>query len=267
MSRPATTRPTAARASGDPRAAPPATDGEPRRLRSRFAAGSRRQGGDPELGPLGPLRGPAFRPAVLIGVQRMTLRLAEATLTVSLSGRGNIPATGPVLLAGNHASFLDGPLVAGSCPRPVRYLIKAELFVGPLSPALLLLGQIPVHRGRPDRSALREAVTELERGGVVGMFPEGSRGSGQLEQVQHGVAYLALRTGVPIVPVACVGTAHAMPYGARRPVWRAPVSVSFGEAFRLEVPTNRHARRAVAAAAEEIRLRLHDHVREAQSQQ
>lgn len=265
MSRPATTRHTAAPGSGG-HLALPGTDGDGRRFPKRFTTGARRRGADPALGSLGRLRGPAFRPAVLSGVQRMAWRLAEATLTVSLLGRENIPATGPVLLAGNHASFLDGPLVAGSCPRPVRYLIKAELFVGPLTPALLLLGQIPVHRGRPDRSALREAVAELERGGVVGMFPEGSRGSGQLEQVQHGVAYLALRTGVPIVPVACVGTALAMPYGARRPVWRAPVSVSFGEAFQLEVPTNRHARRAVAAAAEEIRLRLHDHVREAQRQ-
>lgn len=208
----------------------------------------------------GAARADPYRPWALRWVQALGRLLLGCALRLRVVGVERVPAAGPVLLAGNHASFLDGPLVVALCRRPVRTLAKAELYVGPLGYALRVFGQIPVWRGRPDRTALSAAVAELRRGGVVGMFPEGARGSGRLEQVHDGVAYLALRTGAAIVPVACVGTAEAMPLGARHPRWRAPVTIVFGDPFHVDPPPNPHARSAMAAAAEDIRVRLATHL-------
>jgi 1-acyl-sn-glycerol-3-phosphate acyltransferase len=169
-----------------------------------------------------------------------------------------------VLLAGNHRGFLDGPLVAAFVPRPASFLAKSELFRGWVVRPLGWFGQIPVDRGRADREALGRAVRVLREGEVLGMFPEGTRGVGELATVQHGIAYVALRApGVPIVPVACLGTERAMPKGARLPRWRSGVDIVFGEPFTVDVPANPRARSAVAAAAEQIRLRLKAHVEHA----
>jgi 1-acyl-sn-glycerol-3-phosphate acyltransferase len=108
-------------------------------------------------------------------------------------GGEHVPTAGPVLLAGNHTGFLDGPLVYAFSPRSATFLAKSELFVGPLARPLTWLGQIPVHRGHPDRAALRAGLAVLASGGALGVFPEGTRGSGTLEEVSDGLAYLALR--------------------------------------------------------------------------
>ncbi|HVF20678.1 MAG TPA: lysophospholipid acyltransferase family protein, partial [Mycobacteriales bacterium] len=168
--------------------------------------------------------------------------------------------------AGNHRGLIDGPVVAAGLRRRTVFLAKAELFVGPLAWLLGWLGQIPVHRGRPDRAALRQARAVLAGGGLVGIFPEGTRGAGALEEVQHGIAYLALHThGCPIVPVACLGTETAWPRGARLPRWRTGVEVVFGPAFTVVAEGDPRTRRAVAAAAEQIRVALADHVRAVES--
>jgi 1-acyl-sn-glycerol-3-phosphate acyltransferase len=175
-----------------------------------------------------------------------------------------VPSSGPVLLAGNHRGALDGPLVAAFVPRPASFLAKSELFRGWTVRPLGWFGQIPVDRGRADREALRRAVAVLERGDVLGMFPEGTRGAGELESVQHGIAYVALRVpGVPIVPVACLGTERALPKGAKLPRWRSRVDIVFGEPFTVTAPANPRARSAVAHAAEEIRQALKAHVEQA----
>jgi 1-acyl-sn-glycerol-3-phosphate acyltransferase len=200
------------------------------------------------LGLYGPLR------VIARGVMRLAL-------DVRVERADAVPSSGPVLLAGNHRGILDAPLMAAFVPRPARFLAKSELFRGWVARLLGWLGQIPVDRGRPDREALRRAVAVLEEGHVLGMFPEGTRGAGELTTVQHGIAYVALRVpGVPIVPVACLGTERAMPMGARRPRFRSRVDIVFGEPFTIEVPANPRARSAVAAAAEEIRQALAAHV-------
>lgn len=187
--------------------------------------------------------------------------LIRLILDVRVGRPSNVPSSGPVLLAGNHRGVLDGPLVAAFTPRPASFLAKSELFRGWVARALMALGQIPVDRGRPDRDALRRAVAVLERGAALGMFPEGTRGAGELQNVQHGIAYVALRCpGVPIVPVACLGTERAMPKGTRLPRPRSRVDIVFGAPFTVSVPPNPRARSAVAAAAEEIRAALAAHV-------
>lgn len=181
-------------------------------------------------------------------------------LRVRVSGLANVPPAGPLLLAGNHAGWLDGPLVVIEAPRTVRCLVKSELYTGVLGRLLTLAGQIPVNRGRPDRTALHAALDELGRGGAVGVFPEGTRGTGELETVQHGIAYLAVHGRAPVLPVVCLGTGEALPKGAHRPRRSVPIDVVFGEPFTVEVPANPRSRRALAAVAEDIRVRLAAHL-------
>ncbi len=89
-----------------------------------------------------------------------------------------IPKSGPAILAANHLCYLDPPLVAASAPRPVRFVAKTELFAIPvLRRFLRWIGTIPVERSRPDVRAVRESLRVLERGELLGIFPEGNAGS------------------------------------------------------------------------------------------
>lgn len=202
-----------------------------------------------------------YRPLRVIG--RALFRLA---LDIRVGHADRVPSKGPVLLAGNHRGVLDGPLLVAFVPRPARFVAKSELFRGWVVRPLGWLGQIPIDRGRPDREALRRATAVLTDGHVLGMFPEGTRGAGELASVQHGIAYVATRVpGVPIVPVACIGTERAMPKGAKLPRWRSRVDIVFGEPFTVTAPANPRARSAVAYAAEEIRQALAAHVARAEA--
>jgi 1-acyl-sn-glycerol-3-phosphate acyltransferase len=165
-----------------------------------------------------------------------------------------------VILAGNHSGILDGPLVYFVSPRPCRLLTKAEVFVGPWARPCGWLGLIPVHRGQADRAALQAGLAELAAGGVLGVFPEGTRGTGALEQVADGVAYLALRSAAPVVPIAVTGTLAALPRGKVVPVLRSPVRVVFGAPVTVEPAGDPRARRTVRDAAEQLRLALVAHL-------
>jgi 1-acyl-sn-glycerol-3-phosphate acyltransferase len=92
------------------------------------------------------------------------------------------------------------------------------------------------------------------------VFPEGTRGSGDLATIQHGIGYLALNARCPIVPVVCKGTSAALPKGKVLPRWRTPIDVVFGPAFSLDIPGDLRTRATIAAAAEQIRAHLLDHL-------
>lgn len=205
---------------------------------------------------------PPYSPALYRALRLPARALARGALRVRVEGLQHVPRAGPVLLVGNHSGLLDGPLVATFAPRPVRILAKSELYHGALGGFLHRIGQIPVDRGRPDRAALRRCVAVLHGGGVLGIFPEGTRGDGEVTRVQDGAAYLLMRAPVPVVPVVCLGTGHALPRGARLPRLRAPVRIVFGAPFTVDVPADTHARSSVAAVAEQVRVRLAGHLRE-----
>jgi 1-acyl-sn-glycerol-3-phosphate acyltransferase len=169
-----------------------------------------------------------------------------------------LPAEGPVLVAGNHSGFLDGPIVMITLSRPSSFLVKSELYRGPLRRVLEFARQIPIHRGTPDRAGLSAGLDVLAGNGVLGMFPEGTRGSGELTTIQHGIGYLALNARCPIVPVLCKGTRDALPKGKVLPRWRAPIEVVFGPAFTLDIPGDLRTRATIAAAAEQVRSQLLD---------
>ncbi|MDQ1704851.1 MAG: 1-acyl-sn-glycerol-3-phosphate acyltransferase [Frankiaceae bacterium] len=203
---------------------------------------------------------PARESIPLAVVRRSAAMLLRLVFSIRVIGAEHVPATGPVLVAGNHTGFLDGPLVMILLPRPSAFLVKSELYDGPFRRVLTFARQIPVHRGSPDRTALTRALGVLAGGGVLGVFPEGTRGEGRLESVQHGIGYLALRAGCPVVPVVCLGTADALPKGRKLPRWRTRIDIVFGPAFDLDVDGNPRARSTVAAAAEQIRVRLLAHL-------
>ena len=186
--------------------------------------------------------------------------LLRIVFRLRVRGLEHLPHEGPVLLAGNHTGFLDGPIVMIMLPRPSSFLVKSELYSGPFARVLAFARQIPVRRGAPDRTALRSALHVLGSGGVLGVFPEGTRGEGRLESIQHGIGFLALRAGCPVVPVVCDGTAEALPKGKTLPKLRARVDVVFGPPFHVQVHGDPRARSTVAAAAEQVRQHLLAHL-------
>ena len=119
-----------------------------------------------------------------------------------------VPATGACVLAPSHRSYLDTPFLACVTRRRIRFMGKAELWkYGWPAKFLTALGGFPVDRAGADRAALRAAQAALEGGEPLGMFPEGTRRSGPVvEDLHHGVAFLAARLGVPIVPIGIGGS-------------------------------------------------------------
>jgi 1-acyl-sn-glycerol-3-phosphate acyltransferase len=192
--------------------------------------------------------------------RRIANRVVRTVFRLRVTGMENLPADGPVLLAGNHSGFLDGPLVYMVMSRQAAFLVKSELERGPFRRILGFAMQIPIHRGTPDRTALQAGLDILRDGGVLGMFPEGTRGEGGLASIQPGIGYLALHGNVPILPVVCRGTAEALPKGRLLPRWRAPVEIVFGKPFRLDVPGDRRARSTVGRATEQVRQHLLAHL-------
>jgi 1-acyl-sn-glycerol-3-phosphate acyltransferase len=179
---------------------------------------------------------------------------------IALHGTEHVPATGPVILAGNHTGFLDGPLLVGLSPRPVHFMVKRELFRGALGSALRWLGQISVDRYGADRAAIQAALGVLEQGGVLGVFPEGTRSAEDFATMHNGLAYFALRSGAPVVPVACLGSGARGKTIGSLPGLRERLDVVYGPPIDLGRGTGR---KAVAAASEKLRDALRAHIEQA----
>jgi 1-acyl-sn-glycerol-3-phosphate acyltransferase len=172
-----------------------------------------------------------------------------------------VPAEGPVVLVANHTAFLDQFLLVAASPRPVHVLTGPEALVPPFGRLLLAAGQVPYDVDAPDRAALATALGILADGGVVGVFPEGARGAGDVRHVHHEAAYLAARSGAPVVPVAILGS---RPRGGARdalPGWRARIDVVFGAPVDVRVDGDPLRRAVVARSGERMRQVLADHVR------
>ncbi|WP_254878414.1 1-acyl-sn-glycerol-3-phosphate acyltransferase [Streptomyces sp. NA04227] len=179
-------------------------------------------------------------------------------------GAWKVPATGPLIFAVNHSNFADGPLLMGSSPRPVHFLIKKEMFRGPMGAFLNGLGQLSIDRESADRAAVTRALKVLDGGGVLGIFPEGTRGEGDFASLRSGLAYFAVRSGAPVVPVAVLGSA-----GARSrlipglPPLRTRIDLVFGEPFEAGDHSGRRTRRAMDEATVRIQKRLAAHLENA----
>jgi 1-acyl-sn-glycerol-3-phosphate acyltransferase len=196
--------------------------------------------------------------------RRLAAGVLRGAWRIRSFGAWRVPAAGPVILAVNHSHNVDGPVLMALAPRPVHFLIKREAFTGPLGPFLRGIGQLAVERGSADRSAIASALGVLEAGGVLGIFPEGTRTTGDFASIRSGLAYFALRSGAPIVPVAMLGSGERRGRVIRAlPPARARIDAVFGEPFHPAAPGGPRTRTALAAASGLIQERLTAHLKEA----
>ncbi len=196
--------------------------------------------------------------AMLYGlIHRVVAPLAKAVWRPDVTGLENVPATGGVILASNHLSFVDSVVIPVVVPRKVAFLAKKDYFEGKGIKGFLTrawfvgIGMLPVDRDDPQAAinSLNTALEVVGRGEAFGIYPEGTRSrDGRLYRGRTGAAHVALTAGIPIVPVAVRGTQDLMPVGTNRPRL-VKVSVKFGPPLDFtgrfdDVPLGK-ARRAV----------------------
>jgi 1-acyl-sn-glycerol-3-phosphate acyltransferase len=175
-------------------------------------------------------------------------------------GHEHVPPEGSVLIAPNHLSFLDPPLIGCALRRPGWFMAKAELFHIP-GFAWLIRGMhaYPVRRDRVDRAALKRTLEYLKEGQIVCVFPEGTRSAtGELGPIELGIGMLALRSGAPIVPVGIRGTDRMLPRDAK---WVRPakIRVQFGPPLAVPpAPGGRVEREACQRVADRLRDALQE---------
>lgn len=145
-------------------------------------------------------------------------------------GKENIPKQGPVVIASNHLSLLDPPVVGSAATRKVNFMAKSELFEPPVfGPLIRILGAFPVRRGAADRQAMKTAINLLQHDEMVGVFPEGTRSkTGDLGKVGDGAFMMAAWTKAAIVPALIIGTDFK-----RHPGW-PKVKVVFGKPLEYD---------------------------------
>ncbi len=197
----------------------------------------------------------AYRVArgILVGACRVLLRLR-------VTGRMHVPASGAYVLAPIHRSNVDTPIAAAVTGRRVRFMGKDSLWrVRWIGAVLSALGGFPVTRGTADLEAMRRCLEILRRGEPLVLFPEGTRQSGpRVHPLFDGAAYLAVKAGVPIVPVGIGGSEDVMPKGSRGIRLRR-CHVTIGAPIAPPPATDRaSARAATAALTAELALRLQE---------
>lgn len=150
-------------------------------------------------------------------------------LPTTIRGVEHIPSSGGAIIASNHLSLLDVPLLGYAIGRESRFPAKPELFDNPvLAQFLLSLGGFPISRGEGDRKALSFSEQVIREGGILAIFPEGTRSrDGSLGPFHRGVALLAMGSGVPIIPAAISGSDKSLSSGRIIPK-SAEITITFG---------------------------------------
>jgi len=152
------------------------------------------------------------------GVRSLASGILEVLLTREVTGLAHVPAEGGVIVAANHGSFWDPPVLGVVLPRPLRFMTRSSFFAVPLFGALIRsLGAFPVRKGTADLSGLRAAEAALARGEALLVFPEGGRmKDGRLHPALPGLGLIEARTRAPILPVYVSGTNRIRRCMARR---------------------------------------------------
>ncbi|MEO0817092.1 MAG: lysophospholipid acyltransferase family protein [Pseudomonadota bacterium] len=168
------------------------------------------------------------RRAVRAVLRGTTRALLAALSRMEVRGLEHLPGEGPVILAPNHFTFVDPPVILAATPRMVEFVGGADRVNSPKWSRMIpkMWGFIPAYRGAFSRSTLRGALEILEQGGVMGIFPEGGNWAGLLRPARPGMAYLAATSGARVVPVSIEGAEHVLT-GTRAPLkvtYHAPVS-------------------------------------------
>lgn len=157
---------------------------------------------------------------------------------VKESGTENIPKEGPVIICSNHISNYDPPIVGITCPRPIHFMAKEELFQNKIFGFILKnVNAILIKRGMSDRNALRKGLEVLKEGHVLGLFPEGTRSkTGEIKKGMAGAGFFALRSKATVVPCAIVGSYTS----------KEPLKVFYGKPVDIETL------RSTKASAQEV---------------
>jgi 1-acyl-sn-glycerol-3-phosphate acyltransferase len=173
--------------------------------------------------------------SLLYGILWMLVRsLAHLFFRFRVEGQEHVPKNGGVLLAANHASYLDIPILGCAVRRRLWHLGRRDLFFPRLRPLFQALGWIPISANRLDRKGFELAIDLIRQGKAVVIYPEGGRSlTGKLRAGKPGIGIVVAQTGCPVIPVHIGGTHDALPPGASWPRMR-PLSVRFGEALYFD---------------------------------
>jgi 1-acyl-sn-glycerol-3-phosphate acyltransferase len=171
--------------------------------------------------------------------------MARVLWRARVYGTQNVPENGPLIVACNHVSYFDPPLMGCLCPRRIRYMAKKELFEIPvLGPVIRGLGAYSVDRRGSATAAIKRSLQVLEAGGAIGIFPEGTRNLTGTVAPQTGVALLAAMSQAPVVP-ACI-------HGTGRALRLARVDVAFGRPLTPPAAGRKATREELAKFTAEI---------------
>lgn len=183
----------------------------------------------------------------------------KITMRLKVEGLENVPKTGGALMVSNHIHNVDPVLLESVFPRPVRFMAKKEVFPVPFAGWVArMTDSFPVDRGNPDRSALRAAQIRLDGGVLVGMFPEGTRSmTGGIKDVFPGAAAIALRSDVPVIPTAIIGT-DTLPFNGSKPrrPGRKQVTVRIGKPFYLKRETDDGTKLDLAEVTDQMMIEV-----------
>lgn len=161
-------------------------------------------------------------------VQLICRTVVQATGGLRFSGRSNVPETGGALLVSNHLSHLDVFVLGIPLHRPLNYVARSTLFVPLLGTFIRSVGGFPIQRDGMGAQGLKETLRRLRNGGIVVLFPEGTRTrDGSLGELKSGISVLAQRAKVPIIPTAIAGTFEAWPRSRKFPRPH-PVRIHYG---------------------------------------
>ena len=150
--------------------------------------------------------------SALYKISKLVLRgLTRLLYGVRVEGLENVPPDGPLVVAANHRSYLDPPLLGAWFPRTIHYMAKRQLFSIPvLGPVMRWVHAFPISRDQGDFASIRRALQILKSGGTIGIFPEGTRNLAGDAEVKRGAVLLATSARCPLIPVALIGTDQAM---------------------------------------------------------
>lgn len=195
---------------------------------------------------------PYSTPRVIYEALRYIARLIFfVTMRVHLRGRYNVPRKGPYIIAANHLSWLDIPLIPAFVPGKVIFMAKEELFLGKMGWLVRFLGAFPVKRGEGDRQAIRAADEQLKQKKIFMIFPEGTRSKTQtLAKGNPGLGMIALRAGLPVIPVAVWGSEKGLKKLG------AEITISYGEPIVLKPKGAKITREDLEESTDEIMRRI-----------
>ena len=193
---------------------------------------------------------PYRMPMILWRLIRLVVRIIVAIIfDVHTVGRQNVPETGPLIIASNHLSWADVPLIPAFLKRRVVYMAKEETFMSKGGWFVRFLGAFPVKRGEADRQSLRAAENQLKTGRILSIFPEGTRSKlHTLGQAHAGLGMIALRSGAPVLPVAIYGSEKSFTQ------FRPRITIIFGEPMILTPKGKKVTREDIDQSTEQVML-------------